>query len=261
MTSIDDLAGDLVDRIVGKLYQHEPDAVAIVVLGSYAKGTARPDSDLDIYAITSAEPRVGYRTWFEPRDQGPPLHVSAGATSVDDWIAEREESPSWTFGFPAVVTARYLRVDPAIRQRLGDPPDITHPAGEQEVEDFVETVAKAKHAITSGDAPGLRLHVMDAARYVPAILLPWNGGRVVKDRRDALDAALAMTIGPRHYADDFPALLGLRPANDDEIVSALDRLARELLAFLREHVDDVDAQPDTAGYLADGTFERHLGFD
>jgi hypothetical protein len=54
--------------------------------------------------------------------------------------------------------------------------------------------------------------------------------------------------------------LGLVQADHAEVFDAALRLARELLAFLRERKPDVDPQPDIAGYLADGTLERHLGF-
>jgi hypothetical protein len=45
--------------------------------------------------------------------------------------------------------------------------------------------------------------------------------------------------------DQFEVVRGLEP---------------RLLAFLRERKPDVDDRPDIAGYLADGTLERHLGF-
>jgi hypothetical protein len=42
--------------------------------------------------------------------------------------------------------------------------------------------------------------------------------------------------------------------------AARERLARGLLALLRERAPDVDPQPDLPRDLADGTLERHLGF-
>ncbi|CAN5800332.1 hypothetical protein BH20ACT14_BH20ACT14_04810 [soil metagenome] len=50
------------------------------------------------------------------------------------------------------------------------------------------------------------------------------------------------------------------PADDDVVGAAALRLGRQLLAFLRERKPDVDDQPDIAGYLAEVTLERHLGF-
>jgi hypothetical protein len=83
---------------------------------------------------------------------------------------------------------------------------------------------------------------------------------VVHDRREALTAALALRVTPEHYGADLPVVLGLVEAGDPAVIDAALRLGRELLAFLREHHPDVDAQPDIARYLADGTLERHLGF-
>ncbi len=54
--------------------------------------------------------------------------------------------------------------------------------------------------------------------------------------------------------------LDLVPADDDVVGAAALRLGRQLLAFLRERKPDVDDQPDIAGYLAEVTLERHLGF-
>lgn len=83
----------------------------------------------------------------------------------------------------------------------------------------------------------------------------------VCDRRAALEAALSLRVAPEHYRDDLSVCLGLVPVDDDAVQEAALRLGRELLAFLRERKPDVDDQPDIAGYLADGTLERHLGFD
>ncbi len=65
-------------------------------------------------------------------------------------------------------------------------------------------------------------------------MIALNPERWVRDRRDALDAALSLPVAPAC------------------------RLPLELLAFLRKRKPDVDPQPDVARYVADGTFERHL---
>ncbi|MBM2822670.1 MAG: hypothetical protein HW413_1416, partial [Thermoleophilia bacterium] len=105
-----------------------------------------------------------------------------------------------------------------------------------------------------------RMYAPYAALLAPGLLRSLNDEVVVRDRREALDAALSLRVAPEHYRDDLAISLGVAQAGDEDVAKAALRLGRELLAFLREHKPDVDPQPDIARYLADGTLERHLGF-
>ena len=100
-----------------------------------------------------------------------------------------------------------------------------------------------------------------AAALAPGLLRTLNAEVVVRDRREALDAALSLRVAPGHVRDDLTVCLGLVGADDAGVAQAALRLAAELLALLRQHAPDVDPQPDIAQYLADGTLERHLGFE
>lgn len=82
--------------------------------------------------------------------------------------------------------------------------------------------------------------------------------RLVRDRREAIQAAVDLPVVPEHYRVDLPVSLGLTTANDDQVREAAMRLASEVLAFLRERNPDVDGQPEIARYLTDGTLERQL---
>ena len=79
----------LVVRVVERLFDLEPGLIAVLLTGSYAKRTASLTSDLDLVALTASIPRTDYRMWFEERRNGPPLHVSAGATTPSGWLARR----------------------------------------------------------------------------------------------------------------------------------------------------------------------------
>jgi hypothetical protein len=83
----------------------------------------------------------------------------------------------------------------------------------------------------------------------------------VHSAREALDAALSLSVAPEHYREDLPICLGLTAASAEEVGRAALRLTGELLGFLREHRPDVDPQPDLPRYLADGTLERRLGLE
>lgn len=248
----------LVSRVVERLLTFEPEAVAVLLTGSYAKGTAAVGSDLDLMAITPS-PRVGYRTWFEEQLGDAALHVSAGATTAHAWLTRAERPARWALGFPAINAALYLCADDATRRRLGDDPTPHHPAADPELEDFLEFVLKAKRAASTGDGLGLRWFAQGAAALAPTLLIPLNDQRIVSDRRDALDAALTLALAPPSYAEDLAVCLGLTAASEADVKEAVARLGDELLAFLRERAPDVDEQPEIARYLADGTLERHLG--
>jgi phosphoribosyl-AMP cyclohydrolase len=255
---IEGLESSLVERVVEQLRSLEPEATAVLVIGSYAKGTAAPASDLDLVAITPS-PRAGYRTWFEEQAGDAPLHVSAAATTTEAWQAKAATPARWSLGFPAINTAAYLCADDETRTRLGHDPSPRHPAAEPELEDFLDFVLKAKRAANAGDELGLRWFAQGAAALAPTLLIAVNDERIVSDRRDALDAALNLADSPADYASDLAVCLGLTSASGGQVKAAVARLGSELLAFLRELSPDVDGQPELNRYLADGTLERHLG--
>jgi len=253
---------ELVERIVRRLRELEPTAVAIVVTGSYARGEADADSDLDVRVVTRRRPSSDYRMWFEPRHDAKPLHVSPEIQSLDDFMVERDEPAKWRWalGFPVLEEMRYVWGEDEARRLIGDPPSIVRPPAPPELEDFVEFVTKVRKAWARSDGVGVRLYAPYAALLAPGLLRPLNDEGVVRDRRDALDKALSQRIAPPHYREDLAVSLGVVQAKDEDVAQATLRLGLELLAFLRERRPDVDPQPDIARYLADGTLERHLRF-
>ncbi len=253
-----DLDAELLRLVVARLRRQEPQTIAVLVTGSYAKGLATAASDLDLTAVTRRRPRVHYRMWFEDRAGAPPLHVSAGAASAAEWKERAGESADWALGLVACDAARYLFATPKALSVLGEDPSLTHPAAKPELEDLLEAVLKARRALRQGDDYGVRLFAQTAASLAPRCLAQLNPLRVVEDRRAALDAALALPVAPPHYAEDLSVCLGLAPKSPSEVAAAVRRLAAELFAFLRERAPNLDPQPDIARYLADGTLEEAL---
>jgi phosphoribosyl-AMP cyclohydrolase len=254
------LEPELLARVVARLRELEPATIAILVSGSYAKGTADEASDLDVPVVTDSEPRAPYRMWFEERPGARPLHVSPSVKSLAAWLAKRGEPQSWSLGLPVEHAVRYVWATAEARAALGEPPTSLHPAAPPELEDFVEYVQKLRRLEARGDLPLMRLRARQAAMLAPGLLRTLNEGAPVHDTGEALEAALGFAAAPAQYREDMTVCLGLVRADDREVFDAAVRLARELLAFLREHAPDADPQPDIARYLADGTLERHLGF-
>jgi len=250
----------LLERVVARLRELEPNAVAVLVEGSYARGTADEHSDLDVRVVIPSEPSSPYRMWFEERPGAKLLHVSPGVRSFERWLAERNQTWDWALGFPVFNEVRYAWATEEARTMLGDPPSYVQPPRPPQLEVFAESLAKVRRASALGDGASVRLFARNAALLAPRLLLPLNEDTVVHDRREALEAALSLRIAPEHYRHDMSVCLGLVPADDEAVRDSAVRLGRELLAFLRERKHDVDDQPDIAGYLADGTLERHLGF-
>lgn len=249
-------------RAAKRLLELEPSAVALVLRGSHARGTQTPTSDLDISAVVPerSPTSIPWRTWFEPREVELPLHVSAGTHSIAEWLSARERPADWALGLPALTEARLLCATNEARAALGDPPSNPHPPAPPELEEFVEAVGKLRRAAAAGDAIGLRWHAHAAGRAAPGLLRDLNPEVVVRDRLDAVRAALQFPVAPARYREDLAVVLALAPATDDALEASALRLARELLAFLREHNPEVDRQPGLAEALAGGALERHLGF-
>lgn len=247
----------VVEPAVARLRELEPGAIAVLVGGSYAKGTSDELSDLDLTAILESD-AGRYRTWFQERPGARPLHVSAGVQAIDERLAKTSEPASWWLGLPQLEPALYAWVTDDARTRLGEDPSLQRPAGTPELEDFFEFSMKVRRAFEIDDSLALRVYAMSAAELVPRLLLPLNEPILVSSRREAAEAALAFTNAPEHYAEDLSLCLGLVQADDARLGEAALRLARELLAFLRVHKPDVDPLPDLVCSLTDGTLERQL---
>jgi phosphoribosyl-AMP cyclohydrolase len=230
----------------------EADAVGIFAFGSYAQGTAERTSDLDLQVVTLAAPRVRYCTWFVGD-----VHVSVGAKSTDELRRLRSVPADWSLGFAVEGPGVWVWSTGAAVAALGDPPGFSHPPGEPELEDFVEWCAKALRA---SDPVALRVAAFGMGESAPVLLRDLNAPLTVRNRVEAVRAALELEVAPDGWADDLAALLGLVTADDARVREAVERLARGVLVLLRERAPGVDPQPDIGGYLADGTLERHLGF-
>jgi Nucleotidyltransferase domain len=252
-----DRFAEVVEPAVDRLRKLEPGAVAVLLGGSYAKGTGDELSDLDLTAIVERD-GGRYHTWFEDRPGMRPLHVSAGVKTIDERLARQREPAAWRLALPLMEPARYAWATDEARRRLGEDPSLRRPAGPPELEDFFEFCVKVKRAVAAGDAFAVRIWSNAAAELAPRLLLPLNETVHVSSRREAAELALAFSKAPEHWAEDLRICLGLVAADDATLATSSVRLGRELLAFLREHKPDVDPQPDLIRYLSDGTLERQL---
>jgi hypothetical protein len=241
-----------IERIVARIREEEPDAIGVFVFGSHARGTAGATSDLDLQVVTLARPRAAFRTWFVGD-----LHVSVSSKSTAEIRARCAEPADWSLGFAVRSPGAWIWSTAAAVAGLGDPPGFEHPPGPPELEDFVESCAKALRATGSA---ALRIAARGAAETAPALLRDLNAPEWVADRVEAMEAALGYRTTPAGWRDDLAVSWGLTPADDAGVRAAVERLARGTLALLRERGSRVgEGHPELTRYLQDGTLERHLG--
>lgn len=256
------LERSVLERVVRRVLDLEPSTMAVLVTGSYGRGSAASDSDLDLKVVTRDSPASPYRMWFEDRAGHQPLHVSPSVRQLDRFLAELAQPATWRWalGFPVRVNAQYAWAASDARALIGEPPSTVLAPAEPELEDFVEFLTKVRRSHALSDGIAVRHYAHYAALLAPGLLRTLNREVIVCDRRGAIQAALTLGVTPEHFPEDFATALGVTPAADPQVATSALRMGRELLAFLRTKNPNVDPQPDIAGYLIDGTLERHLGF-
>ena len=251
---------DFVDQIIERLKSEEPNLQAVLLNGSFARDEADAHSDFDVVAVTQGKSRIGDRTWFESTPDGRLLHVSIGTEALEP--PDRSEAASWALGFPARDVQQYLWATSQARAVLGADPSLRLPAGEPQLEDFVECFMKLQRARKTDDRLLLRWAARHLAEYGPGLLRSYNPERVVRTPVEAISTTLELPSTPAHFHDDFKMCFGLVPGSDSEIAAAATRLTRELLDFLAERLGDEQyPSGDVRIYLKDGTILRYLFSD
>ena len=81
----------MIDTAVARLRDLEPDAVAVLLCGSYARGTAGELSDLDLKAMVE-EDGDRYHMWFQERPGMRPLHVRPPSATTARRSTQRSHS-------------------------------------------------------------------------------------------------------------------------------------------------------------------------
>jgi len=252
---------NMLQVVVSWALDEEPEAVAVLLAGSRARGEAQNFSDVDITTVTTQTPKCSYRTLFLENDHNQLTHVSMGAQSLQDWQMEHEQPVDWSMFLPAEEHYRVLWVRPNY-EYLFSYGKINHPAPGMEVEDFLEYVSKAKNAWLHRDDIGVRWSAMEAAKYLPGILKPLNPEIAAKNKMDALKLALSLPVTPENYQNDMMICLGLIPVDDTrKIMEALLRLALGAIKMIKDKAlefSELIGQPYIPEYIYNGTVERYL---
>ncbi|HET8529431.1 MAG TPA: hypothetical protein VFL60_11000 [Gaiellaceae bacterium] len=184
------------------------------------------------------------------------MPYSLSAASAEELRRSQEQPREWAHGFAAMSPGVWLWRTAAAVAALGEEPTLRYPAAPPELEAFVEYAAKALRA---REPLPLRLAAQGLGRTVVPLLLDLDPQPAVRNRREAVEAALALRVAPAGWRNDLPVLHGLAPASDETVRAAAERVGFGVLRLLRETGSRVgDAQPELSRYLHDGTLERHL---
>jgi len=239
----------------------EPTAIAVLLRGSHARSEAGPHSDLDLTVLTSEPPLTRYRAELVEQGDGLLLHVSVGAMSWAEWLAERDAPTEWSFSLPTRQAAQVLWVAEAYEATLADP-HMLQPPGPPNLEDFIEAAAKVKNAFAAGDELALRLAAQDLAAWASSLLRPLNPPVTAGSRAAALRAVLDFPVAPPDYRQDVLACLGLsgQAVPMEELHERVLRLAVGIIDLLAPHAEELAGQlePDLPCYLRDGRLRRYL---
>ncbi|HEV2072562.1 MAG TPA: nucleotidyltransferase domain-containing protein [Thermomicrobiales bacterium] len=247
---------------VDRLRRSIPDAAAILLKGSYARGEPGPFSDVDFDVLVDPGPRDDYLTYLVQDDGGQLVHVSVAVQDVESWLSEADEVEDWAYRLTALETTLLLWArEESLRRRL-DRPARQHPAGDPELEDFMEAHSKVRNALARGDDLAIRIAAQTLGTLCPSLLRPINPEVQPTHRRAALLAVLDFPVVPKGYRDDLLLCLGLsgRESTLEDVHDAANRLTTGTLSLLRRHAELLQSAlpTDLYGYLQDGTLERYI---
>lgn len=247
---------DFIERFAARLRADYPDAVAVVLKGSHARGEARPWSDIDFDVLVSTPDVEEYRTWIE-RVGERLVHISAAVESLDTWLADAEEPSSWSLGFPTIETTKLMWAIDDEHRKLLDHPYKTHPAHEIEIEDTMEALGKMRNALDRGDSIAVYRNANKLATLIPTMLVPINPAVSVANSRQAIDAVLSLPNAPEGFTEDWLKCMGYVDTRTPEsTLAAATRMFNGVLAMLPADADVIGE--DFARMLTDGTLTAYL---
>lgn len=239
-----------------RLRQEHPDAVAVVLKGSHARGEATQWSDIDFDVLVSTPGTEIYRTWIEPVN-GQLVHISAAVESLAGWLADADEPSEWSLGLPTVETTQLLWAATDELWSQLDRPFKSHPAAEPEVEDTMEALGKIRSALAHGDDVGVYRNANKLATLLPTLLVPLNPPSPVSNSRAAIEAVRTMPNVPASFANDWLVCMGYVDTRTPESTAAIaERLFTGVLAMLPADPEVVGE--DIACLLADGSLLTYL---
>lgn len=257
----------LLDQFVVELRRAEPNALAIMLFGSLARGDAGPFSDIDLRVVTEGEPRVRDRVRFVERPDGGLLHLSIGSRPFTEIVQTAEDLERWAWMIETYSTAETLWEKPGVAARLlaeiraREPrPEAYAAKSGYHLETLLEYAAKVKNAVVKGDEQGVRAYAANLADVCWRLLRPLNPVLTFPGESEFWDRVSAFTVAPEGYAEDLRYCLGLldEPRPVHVLVWRALRLAEGTLGVIEAHVAALRLPDDLARPVSGGTVRRYL---
>lgn len=257
----------LLDGLVAELRAAEPAALAILLFGSLARGSAGPFSDIDLRVVTAGEPRMRDRVRFLARPDGGLIHLSVGSRPLAEIVEAAGDPERWPWLIETHRTARTLWQQPGaaegllaeIRAREPSPEAYAAKSGYY-LETLLEQAAKLKNAVARGDDPGVRAAAAHLAEMCWRLLRPLNPVLTFTGESSQWDRICAFTVAPEGYAGDLRCCLGLLA--DPRPLHALAwralRLAAGTVGVIAANAAALHLPDDLARAVADGSLARCL---
>lgn len=253
---------DLISGWVEQLRFRYPDAVAILLKGSYARDDAGAFSDIDFDVLLDGAPFERYSMYLVESVAGNLRHVSIAVESLVSWLDSEREAVDWAFGLAVRVATKLLWARTPDTALLLDRDCREHPSAEPELEDFVESIGKIENAIANSDDLAVRLAAQTVAKLAPGLLQVLNPVVFPGTVRQALDAALGFRVAPVEYREDMLHCLGLsgEAVSTTSIAESAHRLVLGVLEILQERADNIQSGEDGDPFtlLRNGTLLRYV---
>ena len=141
----------LFERWAERLSEEVSDAVAVFLVGSYARGDAGPFSDVDFAVLVTKQPPDETSAWLDDIE-GRLVYVSVWVRHVNAWIACRHEPQEWALGLASSEPMQLCWVKNKYWRARLETSAMTHPAAPPELDHFLGElgkVANVRDAATS----------------------------------------------------------------------------------------------------------------
>jgi predicted nucleotidyltransferase len=253
---------------VARLRAGEPSALAVLVHGSYARGTQSRFSDVDLRVITAGPPRVRDRVYLE--EHGPRLvHFSIGSRSLAELVALADDPRKWLYVSPQYLDARLLWEEPGTLERLRGEVEARAPGRLPFVdglplalETLLEYATKVRSAHLAGDYVRAAWFARRVAEYAWETVHATAEARALPSEAEWVEDWISLGASIPGYRANALSCLGLtdEARSIDRLLTASLDLADAIVAWLAGQLARLGAAADqtVVALVESGQAARYL---
>jgi predicted nucleotidyltransferase len=253
---------------VARLREGEPTALAVLVHGSYSRGTQGRYSDVDLRVITALPPRVRDRVYLEEHE-GRLVHFSIGSRSLAELIDLAADPRKWLYVRPQYLDAALLWEEPGTLDRLRAQIEARAPGPlpfvdglQLALETVLEYATKVRTAHTAGDYVKAAWFARRVGEYAWETLHAGAEARMLPSESDWVEDWLSLGDALPGYRANALLCLGLTPEARtlDQLLAASLDLADAVVAWLGRELERLGppAGPTVVELIGSGQAARYL---